>query len=183
MKTIFRAAPWAAVLLFAGCNLPQPQPDTVRNFTLDGPPAGPAVTDAVRVRTVEVAGYLRRRSLAVRVAPHEVAYIEDFRWADSLETAFTRLLQDRLATVGGGATVVVTVDRCEPDRSDGNRLHFAASYVILPAGPAGGAPRRGVFQPDPQAWDGRDFNALVGLVESDVGALGDALAAAVAPGK
>jgi len=183
MKTIFRAISVAALLAVAGCNLPQPQADTVRNFTLGGPAGTVLVPNATQVRFVQVAGHLHGRSMAVRIAPNEVTYLEDVRWAESLDGAITQLLRTRLGAVPGGATVNVRVQRCELVRSEGNSVQLAATYSIQPAGGDHSAVRQGVFTSSPRTWDGKDYGTLVGQLQEAVGELGEAIAAAAAEKK
>jgi len=183
MKKAVAAIPVAALLALAACNLPQPQPDTVRHFTLaDGVVAAP-VAGATQVLPVQVAGHLRRRELAVRVADHEVEYVEDARWAEALDASITQMLRNRLGTVDGGATVVVEVQRCELNRADGNRVELSATYVIRPAGGDPALARRGAFTATPRTWDGKDYRKLVDLLHDAVAELGEAIAAAVAEKK
>lgn len=170
----------SVLFLLAGCNvLPTPQADTVRHFTLSGPAVGAPVVDAVQVRPVQLAGHLHGRAMAVRIAEHEVIYLEDVRWAEPLDEAVTQLLRGRLAMVGGGATVHVALERCELVRSEDNSVQLAATYSIAPAAVSGGAVRRGAFTATPRKWDGRDYGALVGLLREAVGEFGDALAAVI----
>jgi uncharacterized lipoprotein YmbA len=168
----------SVVWLLAGCNLlPQPQADTVRNFTLSQPVLAAPVAGAVQVRPVQVAGHLRGRPMAVRVTGNEVVYLEDVRWAEPLDEAITQLLRARLGAVGGGATVAVTVSRCELVRSEGNAVQLAATYTITRPDPV--ATERGAFTATPRAWDGRDHGGVVALLHDAVVELGDAIAAAV----
>lgn len=160
----------------AGCNLPEPQADPVRHFTLSVPRSTPAVPGATAVRPVRLAGHLRSRAMAVRVSENEVVYLEDMRWAEPLDEAITQLLRNRLRQVGGGATVSVTVQRCELDRSAGNEVVLAATYTVTP--PAGEA-RTAVFTATPRKWAGGDQAALVGLMRDAVGELADAIAGAL----
>jgi uncharacterized lipoprotein YmbA len=164
--------------LLVGCNLPAPQVDAVRNFTLSGPAVLAPVPGAVQVRLVQLAGHLHGRPMAVRVAEHEVIYLDEIRWAEPLDEAITQQLRIRLAAVPGGATVSVQVQRCELVRFEGNTVQLAATYAIQPAD--GGAVRRGVFTAATRKWDGKDYGALVGLLHDAVGELGDALADACA---
>ncbi|MDI1338028.1 MAG: ABC-type transport auxiliary lipoprotein family protein [Lacunisphaera sp.] len=171
----------SAVLgLLASCNLPQPQADIVRNFTLSQPAAVAPVAGATQVRPVLVAGHLHGRSMAVRVAEHEVVYLEDVRWAEPLDEAVTQLLRGRLGAVGGGAMVTVTVTRAELVRSEGNSVQLAASYAITRAGGDPAAVERGAFTAAPRSWDGKDYSGVVALLHDAVAELGDAIAAAVA---
>lgn len=161
--------------LSTGCNLlPEQQTDPVRHFTLSGPAGAPAVTDAVRVRPVQLAGHLRNRSVAVRVSENEVTYLDDARWAEPLDEALTQVLRNRLRSVGGGSVVAVQVQRCEPVRAEGNTVQFAATYTVTPpSGPV----RSGTFAATPRVWDGRDHGALVGLLRDAATELADAVAA------
>ena len=165
--------------LLAACNLPSPQADVVRNFTLSTPSPVTPVAGAAQVRPVLLAGHLHGRPMAVRVAEHEVIYLEDVRWAEPLDEAITQLLRARLSTVGGGATVTVQVQRCELVRSAGDRVELAATYSIMRAGADPLSPERGTFTATPRQWAGKDYGALVGLLQDAVADLGDALAAAV----
>ncbi|MBL9215296.1 MAG: membrane integrity-associated transporter subunit PqiC [Opitutaceae bacterium] len=166
------------LLLLSACSLPQPQADTVRNFTLSGP--APAVADGAVVRPVQLAGHLRSRVMAVRVADHEVIYVEDARWAESLDDAITQVLRARLGALGSGRVVSVQVQRCEPVRHEGNTVQLAATYTITSPGDDSAEVRRGQFTAKPRPWDGRDYGALVGLMREAVGELGDELAAVLA---
>ena len=160
-------------LLFA-CNLPAPQADTVRYFTLSNPVT--AAADGATVRPVQLAGHLRGRAMAVRIAPNEVIYDEDVRWAESLDDAIAQLLRARVGSAGAGRTLTVQISRCELVRSEGNSVQLAATYSLTGAdGPA----RRGAFTASSRTWDGQDYGALVGLMREAVNELGDALAAAL----
>lgn len=178
MNHPFRSAAIAAVLALAGCNLPQPQPDTVRHFTLAGPVTAAPVANATIVRPVQVAGHLRPRSLAVRVAENEVAYIDDFRWAEPLDGAIGEILRNRLDTVGTGAVVSVQVDRFEPIRFEGNKVELAATFTIADRA-TDRVPRQSVFVSTPRTWDGHDYGALAGQMRAAVDELADAIAAAI----
>ena len=161
--------------LFAGCNvLPEPAADTVRHFTLSGPVA--TVADGAMVRPVQLAGHLRGRVMAVRVAPNEVIYNEDVRWAESLDDAITQILRIRIGAAGAGKVIAVQIQRCELVQNEGNSVQLAATYTIT--GPDGGV-KRGAFNAGPRTWVGQDQGALVGQIRDAVGELGDALAAAV----
>ena len=174
---VFRLQLSAFTLLLTACNLPQPQADAVRSFTLSAPAAVTPVAGAVQVRPVQIAGHLRGRPMAVRVADYEVVYLEEMRWAESLDEALTSMLRARLGAVGGGATVEVTVVRCELVRSEGNTVQLSATYTISRAGTA--PAERGSFTAPPRVWDGRDYSGVVALLHAAIADLGDAIAAAV----
>jgi len=160
-------------LLF-GCNvLPTPQADTVRHFTLSVPATAPA--DGATVRPVQLAGHLRGRLMAVRIATNEVIYLEDVRWAESLDDAITQLLRARLGSAGAGRVVAVQISRGELVRSEGNSVQLAATWTIT--APDGTA-QRGAFTASPRTWAGKDYGALVGQIRDAVTEFGDALAAA-----
>jgi uncharacterized lipoprotein YmbA len=178
MKNFIRATTFAALMGIAGCNLPQPQADTTRFFTLGSAVSAAPVANATQVRPVQVAGHLHGRAMAVRVGENEVIYLEDVRWAEALDGAITQLLRARLGAVAGGATVSVLVQRCELVRSSGNRVELAATYTITPAEGDKAPAQHGVFAATPRTWDGRDYGALVGQMREAVGELGDAMAAA-----
>ena len=183
MKIIHRLFAAVVLLSLTGCNvLPTPQGDSVRYFTLSAPVAAPAPSDGTTVRPVQLAGHLRNREMAVRVAENEVVYLEDVRWAESLGDAFTQLLRARLGSLGGKNVVSVQVLRCEPVRFQGNSVQLAATYTILPPGEIEPG-RRGVFTAGTRTWDGKDYGALVGLLRDEVGELGDAIASAIAEKK
>lgn len=168
-----------SLLLLTACNLPitPPQSDRVRHFTLSSPGAL-AAPDAARVKPVELAGHLRNRAMAVRIAENEVVYRDEARWAESLDDAITNLLRARLGAAGG-CTIEVQVLRCELVRYEGNTVQLSANYVITPEPDAvGNQPpvKRGVFNAHPRAWEGGDYGALVGLLREAINELGDALA-------
>lgn len=168
-----------SLLLLAGCNiLPEPQADPVRYFTLSGPPTAEAMADAPTVRPVRMAGYLRNRAMAVRVSANEVIYLDAVRWAEPLDEAIMQILRNRLRPMGGGASVVVNLLRCELVRSDGNQVELSATYTITPAA-GSGETRSGIFTATPLTWNGGDHGTLVGLIRQQVEELADAIAAAV----
>lgn len=163
--------------LLGGCSLlPEPQPDPTRHFTLSAP-TGAVPGGNVDVRPVEIAGHLRQRAMAVRIADNEVSYLEDVRWAEPLDAALTQLLQARLAGHAGEWTVRVQVERFEVLSHRDNTVQLAATYQLTPK--AGGAGKRGNFAATPRTWDGRDPGALVALLREAAAELGDALAAAM----
>ena len=188
MKNSTNRSVWVAVfslllapcsLLLQSCNLPSPQADTVRYFTLSGPV--PAAADGATVRLVQLAGHLRGHTMAVRVSPNEVIYTEDVRWAESLDAAITQLLRARVGPAGAGSIITVQIQRCELVRSEGNSVQLAATWTIFTsASDAGGGARHGSFTSSLRTWDGKDYGALVGQIRDAVNELGDALATAAA---
>lgn len=174
-RLALRAPLSAASLLLAACKiLPEPQADPVRNFTLSGPVS--LAGEGATVRPVQIAGHLRGRAMAVRVAANEVVYEENARWAESLDDAITQLLRARLGGAGAGRVVSVQVQRCELVRNEGNSVQLAATYTITAPD---GTTKHGAFSASPRTWSGGDYGALVGQLREAIGELGDALAEAV----
>ena len=178
MKKLALSFQLSALSFFlASCNLPAPQADTVRYFTLSGPVA--AAADGATVRPVQLAGHLRNRSMAVRVSPNEITYNEDVRWAEALDDAITQLLRARVGAVGAGSVITVQIQRCELVRAEGDSVQLAATWTIFTsASDAGGGARHGSFTSSPRTWDGKDYGTLVSEIRDAVNELGDALAAA-----
>lgn len=166
----------ACSVLLAGCNLlPEPQPDRTRHFTLSAPTA--AATGGVEVRPVLLAGHLRNRAMAVRIAENEVTYLDDARWAEPLDAGLAEVLRAELAGVAGDWTVRVEVERFELLTHQGNAVQLVAVCEIRAKGDA--APRRVNFTSAPRQWDGRDHGDLVGLLRAAAVELGAQLAGAM----
>ncbi len=178
MKKLALSFQLSALSFFlASCNLPAPQADTVRYFTLSGPVA--AAADGATVRPVQLAGHLRNRAMAVRLSPNEVIYNEDVRWAEALDEAITQLLRARVGAAGPGSFITVQIQRCELVRAEGNSVQLAATWTIFTtASDAGGGARHSSFTSSPRTWDGKDYGVLVSQIRDAVNELGDALAAA-----
>jgi uncharacterized lipoprotein YmbA len=180
-----RRLPWQTLwpVLLAGllgaCSLPEPQADRVRHFTITSPQGAPAVPDGTRVPSVQVAGHLRDRAIAVRIGENEVIYLEDIVWAEHLADGITQNLRNRLAAIPSNATVSVQIQRCELDRSAGNSVELVASYTILL--PAGEKPVVGLFHSTPRKWEGQDHAALVAQLKAAVHELADHLAERIGP--
>jgi uncharacterized lipoprotein YmbA len=181
MNSRFRATlSLLPLLALAACNLPQPQPDTTRHFTLSDPVTTPPVADATRVVPVQIPGYLHRREMAVRIGEREVMFLEDVRWAESLDSAITQILRARLSSIGGGAVVNVRIERCELVRSAGNTVQLTASYTISDVIDGKPSTKDGSFTAPARNWDGKDYGKLVADIHDAIAALGDAIAADLA---
>jgi uncharacterized lipoprotein YmbA len=167
------------VLLLTGCNLPQPEVDRTREFTLSGP--GPAMSsvDSTVVRSVRVAAHLDSSSMAVRVAENEVVYLDDIRWAEPLREGITQVLRARLGGIVSSCSVTVQVQRCELVRSNGNHVELNATYQIAPLNGDATGTKQGDFSATPRVWDGRDYGTLVAQMRDEIVELGDAIAAAL----
>ena len=162
--------------LLTGCNLlPEPQADPTRHFTLSAPAA--VAPGSVDVRPVVLAGHLRNRAMAVRIAENEVTYLDDARWAESLDAGLTEVLRGELAGVPGDWTVRVEIERFELAAHQDNAVLLAAMCELRAKGDA--APRRVNFSASPRQWDGRDHGELVRLLRAAAVELGQHLAAAM----
>jgi ABC-type uncharacterized transport system auxiliary subunit len=166
--------------LLTSCLLPKPQADPVRYFTLGGLAGTMPAASGAQVRPVQLAGHLRNRALAVRIAEHEVIYLEAVNWAEPLDAALTRILRNRLSDAGRSITVTVEVQRFELVRSAGNSVQLTATYTLQPAEAGKAAAQRGVFTAPAHAWDGKDYGVLIGLMRHAANELGDTLAGALA---
>jgi uncharacterized lipoprotein YmbA len=167
----------AVSFLFTACNLPAPQEDLTRYFTLSGPATGAPAPDGAAVRPVRLAGHLRNREMAVRISANEVIYLDEVRWAEPLDDAITQILRQRLRQVAGDVVISVHIQRCELVRNADNAVQVAATYSIMPAG---GEARTGVFSSTPRKWAGKDYGALVGLLREGVEELAETVAQAAA---
>ena len=163
-------------VLLGGCNLlPEPQADPTRHFTLSVPAA--TAPGGVEVRPVVLAGHLRNRAMAVRIAENEVTYLDDARWAEPLDTGLAEVLRAELSGVTGDWTVRVEVERFELLAHQDNAVLLAATCELRAKGEAG--PRRVNFTSSPRQWDGRDHGDLVGLLRAAAVELGQHLSAAM----
>ena len=178
-----------------GCFLPdiqQAQTDTTRYFVLAeaGLPPVAARPNAPRVavRMVEVAPYLKNRSLVVRRGENEVKFIDDARWAEPLDVSITRLVRARLAAATGRPAapdaglatdylVNVRVVNCEGVVAGAaGTADLGAEIDLLPAGPASAGPAvRKTFRAKSAAWDGKDYAQLAHRLSEAVAELADAV--------
>ncbi|HKM99205.1 MAG TPA: PqiC family protein [Candidatus Binataceae bacterium] len=87
-------------LLIAGCL--SPRRDDSRFFVLSPAGADPATTSArpivLGVGPIKLPGYLDRQEVVTRVAPNRLELSSTDRWAESLDTDFTRVLAQDLST-------------------------------------------------------------------------------------
>lgn len=182
-----------ALLLAAGCSLfPEPKADPTKFYVLAAaaaaavPPAGAPV---VQVRPVEVASYLRGRSIIVRRGEHEIEFRDFARWGEPLEQGIARVVREELlargiaagpaASVRGeaaGADLLLTlrVLACE-GAADGAVL-FRATWELSKEGTAPvGA---GDFRATGLRWDGKGEAFLVARLSEAVTGLAGEIAAA-----
>jgi uncharacterized lipoprotein YmbA len=181
------AAACGLTILLAACTVLAPQPDPTRFFVLtsmrknkasdDAPsPATANVTStlSIGVGPVKLPQYLRRPEVVTRTSPSQVALSSTDRWAEPLESAFTRVLSENLSQLLGTQQVVtfpwynsnqlnyqiqVNVSRFETDPKgmpeleaqwsirDGSGTRILAakeSDIVEPADPADPSPSTGL---------------------------------------
>jgi uncharacterized lipoprotein YmbA len=189
-----------ATFLASSCSLPQAQPDTTRYYVLSAPAAKPATAGtessgaSVALRPVQVPSYLRGKAMPVRVAGNEINYAQDSRWAETLESAITRLLRDALEGRGGVGHVVstmgephdyeivVNVLRCEGDRETGV-ARLDAIIEIYSTEPGGARRVRESYHAEIPGWDRQSYGQLAQKLSEAVDGLADRIATLVAGAK
>ncbi|MBL9211478.1 MAG: membrane integrity-associated transporter subunit PqiC [Opitutaceae bacterium] len=186
----------AGLLLTAGCQiLPEAQSDPTRFYVLSSAAAGTAATTGapvVQLRPVEVAEYLRSRSLVVRRGGNEVEFREFARWGEPLEAGVARVLREELLARGAAGAVLAASARRDPAKAN-----FDLSVRVLAAeGAANGAvdfhagwelravdtgtvAARGDFRAAGARWDGKNEAALAAGLSQAVGALAAEIASAL----
>ncbi|MBS0664215.1 MAG: membrane integrity-associated transporter subunit PqiC [Verrucomicrobia bacterium] len=193
-----RFLPLAALLLgLAACSLPPAQSDPTRYYVLT--PAAARASDSapvgthwrVALRPVEVPNFLRGKTMAVRVASNEVVYVDEARWAETLEAGIGRVLRESLekrpevafVATGGGEDhdfdIAVRVLRCEGDREKGV-ARFTAAVEIYSAGPGGARRGRDIFTTEVPDWNRQDYGQLAAKLSEAVDAFGDRIIALLA---
>ncbi len=188
MKALFLPLAFAAVLLAAGCSLPPAQPDLTRYYVLTTAaarsnavaPAGPHWR--VALRPVEVPSFLRGKIMQVRVAPNELTYLDEVRWAETLEAGVGRVLRESLEGRGEIARVVaspaeehdfdiaVRILRCEGDREKGVARFTAAVEIYSASGERRG---RDIFTTEVPGWDRSNYGQLAAKLSEAVDSFGD----------
>ncbi len=180
-----------------GCSLPPAQPDLTRYYVLT--PAAPRPAAAapagphwrVALRPVEMPSFLRGKTMQVRLTANEVAYVDEARWAETLEQGIGRVLRESLegrpeiAHVAANATqehdfdIAVRVLRCEGDREKGV-ARFSAAVEIYAAGPGGVRRGRDTFTTEVPGWDKQSYGQLAAKLSEAVDAFGDRIVALLA---
>lgn len=181
------------LLLLAGCNLiPPPQADPTHYYVLSGPSLteAPAATGKLRLglRPLEVAPYLRKGSIVVRLGGNELLYKDEARWAEPLEAGITRALRAQLLTQPGVARVytppypidqdrdydlAVNILRCEgaTDAAGRSTVKFAAMLEITSVKDPGLVVARRIFTAPDAPWDGHNYGALAESLSAAIAAL------------
>ncbi len=197
MKTYLATLTLAlTALLLSGCAtlLPVAQPDPTRFYVLTAPVATTAATGdtVLGLRNLEVAAYLRSRSLVVRKGENEVDFREFARWGEALDAGLARTLRENLLAADTVAQVAVVpfslelvrdydvtvrVLACEGD-TDG-RVHFRAGWELWSTGAGAEVVERGDFIAAGLTWDGRSEASLVAGLSRAVAGLSAEIAAAL----
>ncbi len=181
----------AIVLAWAGCALPEAQPDLTRYYVLTSGRAAVAEAAAasageerkVFLKAVNVPEFLRGKIVQVRLAENEVKYIDTARWAEPLEAGLGRVLRESLDRAEGGIEVVtrpmdardfdivVQVRRCEgvvPDRM----ARLEARVEIFSAGLESRRMAEEEFAIEVPGWDGSDYGELAAKLSEAAQSLG-----------
>ena len=129
--------------------------------------------------------------MQVRLTANEVAYVDEARWAETLEQGIGRVLRESLegrpeiAHVAANATqehdfdIAVRVLRCEGDREKGV-ARFSAAVEIYAAGPGGVRRGRDTFTTEVPGWDKQSYGQLAAKLSEAVDAFGDRIVALLA---
>jgi uncharacterized lipoprotein YmbA len=186
----------AAALVLSSCSLPLPEAvsDQTRFYVLmpvAGSPAAAAPADAgarrVFLRAVFVPEFLRGKIMPVRVAGHEVKYVDTARWAEPLEPGLTRVLREDLGRRSGAVQVVGSAGEA---RDYNVIVRLQQCEGVLPEGVARLAAHVEIFSaemdPTPVAvddfttevpgWNGADYGQLAAKLSEAAAALSDRIA-------
>jgi len=196
-----RLAVALGVFLFvAGCNvIPPPTPDATRYYVLTTIPPKPATVTftgphwRVALRPVEIPSYLRGKAMLVRSGSNEIHYVDEARWAESLEAGLGRVLREGLEGRGEVAHVVASAGedhdfnitvrllRCEGDR-EAKVARFSAVVEIHSAGAGADRQARDTFTVEVPGWDG-SYSQLAAKLSEGADGLADRIAALLASEK
>lgn len=183
----------AGLLALAGCTmsslLPEAQADPTRFFVLStATPAGTAErmdhAPVVRMRPIDVAGYLQTRPMIVRRGENELEFREYARWGEPIEQGITRVLREALLARGAKEVVVMSGRTSAADAdyelsvrvlaaeglADGG-VNFRAAWELTPLGDGQRGEPGGNFQAGGLSWSGRDEAMLAAALSQAVNAL------------
>jgi uncharacterized lipoprotein YmbA len=194
----------ACLLASSGCSigLPQAQNDPTKFYVLSVPvtAGGDAKPNAavVRLRPVDLAGYLRVRPLIVRRGENEVEFREFARWGEPLEQGITRVLRESLLATGAASAVdagglrpaeagdvkfeiSVRVLACE-GVADGS-VNFRAVWDIVRTAPDPAPALHGVYHPTALKWTPKNEATLAAALSRAVAGLAEEIAGGLAKEK
>lgn len=188
------------VVLLAGCNvLPEAQLDPTRSFILSTPVVGARSSNAadaptVHLRSVELANYLRTRSLIVRKGQNEIEFREFAQWGEGLDLGIARVLREALLASGRAGLVQLPGSRTGSDGSsnaelrirvlscEGNLdggINFRAVWELSANGAAGPV-TRGDYHATGLSWDTKNEASLAAGISEAVTVLAADIAASLA---
>lgn len=203
MKTLFtRKRDWIVALLLVwgltGCSVvPEPTADLTRFYVLSNPRAnGENValrSNALQIglKRVEVSPYLDKGSLVVRHGDNELVYNDYARWAEPIGAGVSRIVRSRLLDNQKIGRVFVDsfpfdqsrdydisiyVTRCEGALNTGE-TRFAAVVEVTTTGENARVVARREFIAPSQAWNGKNYAALVAGLSEAVDALSNQIVA------
>jgi uncharacterized lipoprotein YmbA len=181
----------------SGCALlREPRADPTRFYVLAAPVAAAAPVagaPGLQLRPVEVASYLRGRSLIVRRGEHEIEFRDYARWGEPLEQGIGRVLREELRARGVAGTpasavraeaagsdllLVVRLLACE-GAADGTVL-FRATWELSQGGAAPGGVGAGDYRATGLRWDGKGEALLVARLSDAVAGLAAEIAGKLA---
>ena len=204
MKNCFYLALIAALLcLTGGCTIFKPSSENARYYILTAT-TGPASTNStaapsnsgmlVRIRSLEVADYLKGRDMPIRTDPNELVLDLFHQWAEPLDEGLRRVLTEDLQqsplvhNVSGeqpstGSSNVYTFSlqilACEGVRhTNHSSVRFEAAWTLRSEN--GGVLDHGVFKAKPASWDGQNYGQLAQQISEAVGEFASALLNALA---
>ncbi|GAB1489798.1 hypothetical protein MASR2M8_22520 [Opitutaceae bacterium] len=178
-----------AAIGLAGCQIiPDAAPDPTRFYVLTGPSLQQVSTAqpgplSLGLKAVNLAPYLRGRSMLVRAGEHEITYNDYARWAEPLDQGISRILQGQLLgspSVGRvhahpfpfdqtrDFDVAVSIVRCEGVREAGTSVARFAALIEVTRVNDGSMVKRQVFTAPDVPWNGQDYAALAAALSSSV---------------
>lgn len=203
-------AAWSGVLALGGClsvPIPQAEADPSRFYVLNSTAvagvAGASVGGTaerpeaerppIRLLPVEVASYLRSRTMVVRRGENEIQFREFARWGEPLDLGVARVLREELLA-RGAASQVLAGGVAAPSRGDGYTLtvrvlaceggadgsvFFRAIWELGSTGPNAATVARGDFRPTDLRWDGKNEASLAAQLSVAVVRLAEEIAGAL----
>ncbi|MDD2762977.1 MAG: PqiC family protein [Opitutaceae bacterium] len=178
---------------------PQAQSDPTRYYLLtatdirlETETAGALKRWVVGVRAVEMAAYLRTRSLAVRSHTNEIMFPDFARWGEPLDQGLARVIAENLQSVQSVARVSTPPFRADEQRDfevlirvtacegmAGGEVRFAATWRMLAPGAVPGTVAEGSYAASGLRWDGHDHGQLAAKLSEALAGLSREIVAAL----
>lgn len=183
----------AGLLALAGCSLPQAESDPTRFYVLStatAPTPVVAAAPTVHLAPVEVASYLRGRSMVIRRGENELEFREFARWGESLDIGIARVLREELLARGAASAVPIGTLRSHLDEKDFTLnvrvlacegmahgvVNFRAVWDIS-KGSAKTLVASGDYRPTDLKWDGKSDASLAAQLSRAIAGLAEEIAA------